>query len=214
MEPEFAEPSLPSAGVLEVGVATVDDDIALFEVGQERIYRRVGTLAGLYHDHDAPWAFERGNELLDGLSRQEGPLRAVVSHDLLSPAISAVEQCNPISVASHVAGKAAAHHGHANDADLSRACFLCRPTVRFGGQRTSLVGVVGCDLGLGGRTLVLVVFLVGSGLRFSRLCTLTRLLDAHDSPLTRGDHDSRSGAVASTDSTAASLRSSLMPWRA
>ena len=72
MEPEFAEPSFPSAGVLEVGVATIDDDIALLKVGQQCLYRRVGTLAGLHHDHDAPWAFERDNELLDGLSRQEG----------------------------------------------------------------------------------------------------------------------------------------------
>ena len=124
MEPEFAEPSFPSAGVLEVGVATVDDDVALLEVGQECIDRRVGTLAGLHHDHDASWAFERDNELLDGLSRPERPLRAVVSHDLVSPAISAVEQCDLISVASHVAGKAAAHHSHANDADLSEACLL------------------------------------------------------------------------------------------
>jgi len=65
-------------------------------------------LAGLHHEHDAPWAFERGNELLDGLSRHEGPLRAVVSNDRLGPAVGAVEQCDPVSVASHVAGKAAA----------------------------------------------------------------------------------------------------------
>jgi len=66
----------------------------------------------------------------------------------------------------------------------------------------------------GTRSVRLVVFLVGSRQGFSRLCTLTRLLDAHDSPSTRSDHDSRSGAVASTDSMAASLRSSFMPWRA
>jgi hypothetical protein len=41
-------------------------------------------------------------------------------------------------------------------------------------MRTSLVGVVRSNFGLGGGTLVLVVFLVGSRLRFSRLCTLTR----------------------------------------
>jgi hypothetical protein len=50
-------------------------------------------------------------------------------------------------VASHVAGKAAAHHSHANDADLSRVCFLCRLLVRFRGRRTSLVRVVRRDFG-------------------------------------------------------------------
>ena len=64
---------------------------------------------------------------------RKDPSAAVVSNDLLGPAVGAVEQCDPISVASHVAGKAAAHHSHANDAHLSRACFSCRPTVRFGG---------------------------------------------------------------------------------
>jgi hypothetical protein len=71
-------------------------------------------------------------------------------------------------VARHVAGNAAAHHSHANDADLSRVDFLGSPRVRLGGCRTSLIGVVSSDFGLSGRTLVLVVLLVGSRLRLSR----------------------------------------------
>jgi hypothetical protein len=63
---------------------------------------------------------------------------------------------------------------------------MCRPVVSFRGRPTSLARVVCRDFGFGGRTLVLVVLLVGSRPLFSGLRALTRLLDARDSPLTRG----------------------------
>jgi hypothetical protein len=58
--------------------------------------------------------------------------------------------------------------------------------VSFRERRTSLAHVVCRDFGFGGRTLVLVVLLVGSRPLFSGLRALTRLLDARDSLLTRG----------------------------
>jgi hypothetical protein len=58
VEAEFAESSLASTGVLEIGVATIDDDVAVVEVRQECVDRRVGALARLHHDQDAPRALE------------------------------------------------------------------------------------------------------------------------------------------------------------
>jgi hypothetical protein len=45
---------LTSTGVLEVGVAAVDDDVALLEQRDELVDDRVGARAGLDHDDDAP----------------------------------------------------------------------------------------------------------------------------------------------------------------
>jgi len=54
----FSQSPGAADGVREVGVAAVDDDVALFEEGNQLVDELVDRGAGLDHEHDAPGALE------------------------------------------------------------------------------------------------------------------------------------------------------------
>ena len=58
--------------VREVRVATVDDDITLFEVGQEGLDELVDGLASHDEQHDTTRTLKLGAELLNGVSTHDG----------------------------------------------------------------------------------------------------------------------------------------------
>lgn len=58
----------PSDGIGVMGVTTVNDDIALFEMGSELLDEGVNGRTGLDKEDDFAWPLELGNELLDGMS--------------------------------------------------------------------------------------------------------------------------------------------------
>ncbi len=53
--------------VLEKGIATVNYDIAWFEVREEVLDKFINSLAGLDHQHDTAGFFQQSNHLLDGM---------------------------------------------------------------------------------------------------------------------------------------------------
>jgi hypothetical protein len=154
VEPEAAELHLSAPGVLVVGVAAVDDDVTFVEVRQQPVDHRVGALAGLHHDHDPPGPFQGGDEVLNRGRGDERALLAVVAHDQLGPRVGAVEDGDSVTVAGHVAGKAAAHHCHADDPHLSG----CRRVGSRDRRRSAFDAGPGLDLPLS------CLLLAGNGL--------------------------------------------------
>jgi len=58
----------PSDGIGVMGVTTINDDIALFEMGSELFDEGVNSRTGLDKEDNFAWPLELGNELLDGMS--------------------------------------------------------------------------------------------------------------------------------------------------
>ena len=58
----------PSDGIGVMGVTTVNDDITLFEMGNELLDEGVNGSTGFDKEDDFAWPLELGNELLDGMS--------------------------------------------------------------------------------------------------------------------------------------------------
>lgn len=61
-----------AVAVGEVGVTTVNDDVALLEEGQEGLDEVINGLAGHDEEHDTTRALELGTELLDGVGTNNG----------------------------------------------------------------------------------------------------------------------------------------------
>lgn len=115
----FAQRGLAAAGVGEVGVAAVDDHVAVLEERGELVDDGVGGSARLHHDHEAAGAGERGHELLGRLGRDEGALVAELVHQRAGAAGGAVVDGDGVTVPGEVTGQVAAHHSEAGDADGS-----------------------------------------------------------------------------------------------
>ena len=114
----LAQRLLAAAGVLEVGVAAVDDDVALLEERDQLVDDRVGGVARLDHDDDPARLLQRGDELLRGAARHERPFVTEVADQVVDPALGAVVQRDGMPVTGEVAGEVAAHDGETGDADL------------------------------------------------------------------------------------------------
>lgn len=56
-----------AVGVREMGITTIDDDVALLEQGQEGLDEIVNRLAGHDQEHDTARCLELGDELLEGV---------------------------------------------------------------------------------------------------------------------------------------------------
>ena len=73
VQPARAQVLLAAAGVGEVGVAAVDDDVAGVEQRDQLGDHRVGGLAGLDHDDDRPRPLQRGDEVRHRLAGTNVP---------------------------------------------------------------------------------------------------------------------------------------------
>ena len=78
---------LAAAGVLELGVAAVDDDVARLEQLGEFVDHGVGRAAGLDHDHDLAGHLQRRNEIRRRLRRHERAVGAVLGDQRLGLAV-------------------------------------------------------------------------------------------------------------------------------
>ena len=60
-----------AGGVWEMRVTTINDDVALLEVGEESLDEVIDGLAGHDEEHDAAGRLELGAEVLDGLGSDD-----------------------------------------------------------------------------------------------------------------------------------------------
>src|SRR5690606_20411721 len=118
VQADLAQRLLPAAGVLVVGVAAVDDDVALLQERDEGVDDRVGRTTGLDHDDHLAGALEAGDELLQRRARHYLALLAVGRDVLVCLGRRAVVQRHGVPVARKVPGDVAAHDGKPDDSDL------------------------------------------------------------------------------------------------
>ena len=120
MQPEAPETLLASAGVLEEGIAAVDDDVSLFQEWDEGIDGGVGRATGLDHENDAAGPFQGCDEICQSMGGDDIPLGAVECDDLVGAGGRPVVDGDPESSACKVAGQVRSHHRHPDHSDLGQ----------------------------------------------------------------------------------------------
>ena len=118
VEAPVAEGRLPSPGVDEVGVATVEDHVPWLEVCGEVVDDCVGRWSRLHHDDNPAGRFQGTDEVLGARRRHEVALVAVGSHQCVGAGLRAVVERHGVAVAGEVAGQVAAHDGQPGHADV------------------------------------------------------------------------------------------------
>ena len=109
---------LPADGVLEVGIAGINDDVSRLHQVSQVIDHLVGGLPGLDHDDGRARLGQRGHELLQGLGRNEAAFLAMVADEGLGTRIVAVVDCHGIAVPGQVPRQAGTHGGQTHDSDI------------------------------------------------------------------------------------------------
>ena len=109
-----AQLCLAALGVLPVGVAPVDDDVASLEVGQQRLDDVVYGLARADHHHDLAWTLEGGDEVPKVGEAEEVLASTSALHevrdDLGLGALSAIVYGDLESITLHVEREVLTHY--------------------------------------------------------------------------------------------------------
>ena len=108
-------------GVLEEGVAAVDDDVARLEHLFQLLDSRVGRCTGLDHDNRGTRALQGCGELLECFGRHEVAFGAMLIHQLFGAGVVAVEQCHRVAVACQVARQVGTHRSQSDHTDVCRS---------------------------------------------------------------------------------------------
>ena len=106
-------------GVLEEGVAAVDDDVAGFEVREEVLDELVHRLAGLDHEHDAAGLLEQADHFLDGVGADDVGALGFLVEEVVHLRDGAVESGHGEPVVVHVQNQVLAHNGQPNYSNVS-----------------------------------------------------------------------------------------------
>ena len=104
-------------GVLEEGIAAINDDVAFIKVRLQGIDSAIGTSPGLHHQQDTTWCFEGFNKLLYCIVRNQF-LAWVFGNHFFGLFTGAVENGDGITTAFDVQRKVAPHHCHTDNPDL------------------------------------------------------------------------------------------------
>jgi hypothetical protein len=101
------------------GVTAVDDDVALFEEGNEAVDDCVGRFAGLHEDHHLAGLGQGLDEFLERLGADEAAGRVGVFGDKLVGFFDrAVVDRDLKAVVGDVEGEVLTHHGEADESDV------------------------------------------------------------------------------------------------
>lgn len=91
-----------AVGVGEVRVTTVNDDVALFEEGQEALDPLVDRVAGLDEQHDTAGRLELADKLLDGVGANNRLALGLVVKEAVDLGDGSVKGANGEAVVGHV----------------------------------------------------------------------------------------------------------------
>ena len=105
-------------GVLEEGVATVDDDVARFEHLFQLRDGRVGRSTGLDHDDGGTRTLQGRGEFLERFGRHEVAFGAMLVHELLGTRVVAVEQRHRVAMVRQITRQIGAHRGQSNHTNV------------------------------------------------------------------------------------------------
>ena len=104
-------------GVLEEGVAAINDDVAFIEVRLQGIDGAVGASPSLHHQQDTTWCFEGFNKLLYCVVRNQF-LAWVFGNHFFGLFTGAVENGDGITTAFDVQRKVTPHYSHTDNPNL------------------------------------------------------------------------------------------------
>ena len=109
----------PALGVGPEAIATIDDDIPLFEKGNKLINNRIDGCSCLDHDHSLAWTGQRSDELFESLGRMDPFSLGATFGEFLSHSQSPVVNTDGETFAFHIEDQILAHHGEADQADIT-----------------------------------------------------------------------------------------------
>ena len=122
VQPVLLELLLAPDRVAVVGVAAVDDDVAVLEQRHQVVDHGVGGGAGLDHDQDDAGLLDGCHELLEALGAHEVTLVADLLEHRGHSRGRAVVDGDGVTVAGDVAGQVAAHHRQPGQSDGGGGC--------------------------------------------------------------------------------------------
>ena len=105
-------------GVLEEGVATVDDDVARFEHLFQLRDSCVGRSTGLDHDDGGTRTLQGRGEFLERFGRHEVAFGAMLVHELLGTRVVTVEQRHRVAMVRQITRQIGAHRGQSNHTNV------------------------------------------------------------------------------------------------
>ena len=105
-------------GVLEEGVATVDDDVSRLEHLFQLRDGRVGRGTGLDHDDGGARTLQRRGEFLERLGRHKVAFGAMLVHELLGTRVVTVEQRHRVAMVRQVTRQIGAHRGQSDHTNV------------------------------------------------------------------------------------------------
>ena len=110
-------------GVVVIGITAINNNVTLIEIGLQGVDSSISASARFNHQQDTARRFERLNELLNGIVRNEFFAR-VLGNDFFGFFTRAVENGYGIATAFDVERQVAPHHCHTDNADLLLGHYL------------------------------------------------------------------------------------------
>ena len=105
-------------GIREMGIAAVDDDIALFQVRDDLLDKIVHRLAGLHHQHHLARLFQIGHEFFDGIGADDVLALGAAFHKFGHFLRRAVVHRHGEALAFHIHHQVLAHYGQPDETDI------------------------------------------------------------------------------------------------
>src|SRR6185436_5209741 len=109
----------PPIGVLEKGIAAIDDDVPWFEMWNELIDEFVDRLASFHHEHYPARPLELRHNVLDGMSTEYIGAFGFLVKKIVDLRDGTVVGNNPKPVVVHVEDEVLTHNGQAYHSDVS-----------------------------------------------------------------------------------------------
>ena len=108
-------------GIREMRIAAVDDDVALFQMGNQLLDEGIHRRAGLHHEHDLPGLFQIFHQFLDGIGADDVLALAAAFYKVGHLGGGAVEHGHGEALGFHVHYQVFTHDCQADEADI---CFF------------------------------------------------------------------------------------------
>mmetsp|Transcript_1722 Transcript_1722/g.1889 ORF Transcript_1722/g.1889 Transcript_1722/m.1889 type:complete len:461 (-) Transcript_1722:3-1385(-) len=157
VDPRFATSFRATVCVIEVGVATIDDNVTLLHEGDQLVNPNVGDFAGHHHQHHLSGRCDLREELFHRVCTNNVLALGSAREEFINFGGSAVVHGHHVTLALEVEHQVLTHHGQPDETDVSQLLFLLAPNNFDEVMCHSCLLVVeaegGCGLGVNARTV-------------------------------------------------------------
>ena len=121
----FSQGAGAAAGIVIIGIARIDDDVALFQMWHKRLYLLIHRPSGLDHQNDGAGFFKCRNKASDILARHEicGQIPGLF-HQGMDPPGRAVVDGNAKALLGDIERQIGPHHPKADQPDTCQVLFF------------------------------------------------------------------------------------------